>query len=76
MAAIAAGVSMRRYASTLEELPPPEQALSVSKSATSRRFVALSEEQLLQWLSRSLGNASFGCNCPVSMASFSCCFIW
>jgi len=54
MAAIAAGVSMRRYASTLEELPPPEQALSVSKSATSRRFVALSEEQLLQWLSRSL----------------------
>jgi len=27
----------------------------VSKSATSRRFVALSEEQLLQWLSRSLG---------------------
>ena len=55
MAAIAAGVSMRRYASTLEELPPPEQALSVSKSATSRRFVALSEEQLLQWLSGPLG---------------------
>ena len=54
MAAIAAGVSMRRYASTLEELPPPEKALSVSKSATSRRFVALSEEQLAQWLSRSL----------------------
>ena len=46
MAAIAAGVSMRRYASTLEELPPPEKALSVSKSAASRRFVALSEEQL------------------------------
>ena len=56
MAAIAAGVSMRRYASTLEELPPPEKALSVSKSATSRRFVALSEEQLLQWLSRRLDN--------------------
>jgi transposase-like protein len=54
MAAIAAGVSMRRYASTLEELPPPEAALSVSKSATSRRFVALSEDQLAQWLSRSL----------------------
>jgi putative transposase len=54
MAAIAAGVSMRRYASTQEELPPPEQALSVSKSATSRRFVALSAEQLLQWLSCSL----------------------
>ena len=55
MAAIAAGVSMRRYASTLEKLPPPEQALSVSKSATSRRFVALSEEQLLHWLSGPLG---------------------
>jgi len=54
MAAIAAGVSMRRYASTLQELPPPETALSVSKSATSRRFVALSEEQLAQWLSSSL----------------------
>lgn len=54
MAAIAAGVSMRRYATTLEELPPPQKALSVSKSATSRRFVALSEEQLAQWLSCSL----------------------
>ena len=57
MAAIAAGVSMRRYASTLEELPPPEKALSVSKSAISRRFVALSQEQLAQWLSRSLQDA-------------------
>ena len=53
MAAIAAGVSMRRYAGTLDELPAPEQALSASKSATSRRFVALSQEQLAQWLSRS-----------------------
>lgn len=54
MAAIAAGVSMRRYASTLQELPRPAKALSVSKRATSRRFVASSEEQLAQWLSRSL----------------------
>jgi transposase-like protein len=54
MAAIAAGVSMRRYGSTLEELPPPETARSVSKSATSRRFVALSAEQLRQWLSAPL----------------------
>lgn len=54
VAAIAAGASMRRYASTLEALPPPEQARSVSKSATSRRFVALSAEQLVQWLSRSI----------------------
>jgi len=55
MAAIAAGVSMRRYRQTLEPLPPSEPALSTSKSATSRRFVALSEQQLAQWLSRPLG---------------------
>ena len=54
LAAIAAGVSTRRYAGTLDELPAPEQALSVSKSAVSRRFVALSQEQLAQWLARSL----------------------
>jgi transposase-like protein len=54
LAAIAAGVSTRRYAGTLDELPPPEAPLSVSKSAVSRRFVALSQEQLGQWLSRSL----------------------
>ena len=54
LAAIAAGVSTRRYASTLDKLPPPEEPLSVSKSAVSRRFVALSQEQLNQWLSRSL----------------------
>ena len=55
MAAIAAGVSTRRYAGTLDELPPPEEALSVSKSAVSRRFVSLSQEQLDEWLSRPLG---------------------
>jgi transposase-like protein len=54
LAAIAAGVSTRRYAGTLDKLPPPEEALSVSKSAVSRRFVALSQEQLNEWLSRPL----------------------
>jgi putative transposase len=54
LAAIAAGVSTRRYAGTPDELPPPEAALSVSKSAVSRRFVSLSQQQLAQWLSRSL----------------------
>jgi putative transposase len=56
MAAIAAGVSMRRYGSTLEPLPASEKSLSTSKSATSRRFVALSEHQLSEWLSRPLGD--------------------
>ena len=54
LAAVAAGVSTRRYAGTLDELPLPEEALSVSESAVSRRFVALSQEQLHQRLSRSL----------------------
>ena len=56
MHAIAAGVSTRRYAGTLDQLPPPEAARSASKSAVSRRFVALSQEQLQQWLSRSLSD--------------------
>ena len=54
MHAIAAGVSTRRYAGTLDALPPPESARSVSSSAVSRRFVALSREQLNEWLSCSL----------------------
>jgi putative transposase len=54
MASIAAGVSTRRYAGTLDALPPPELALCTSKSAVSRRFVALSQEQLDHWLSRRL----------------------
>jgi putative transposase len=54
MASIAAGVSTRRYAGTLDELPEPEQSLSVSKSAVSRRWVALSQAQLHEWLSCSL----------------------
>jgi len=52
LAAIAAGVSTRRYRSTLDPLPLTEVQSSVSRSAVSRRFVALSAEQLGQWLSR------------------------
>jgi hypothetical protein len=54
MAAIAAGVSMRRYRQTLQPLPETEQARSTSRSAMSRRYVAFSAQQLAQWLSRSL----------------------
>lgn len=54
LSAIAAGVSTRRYAGTLDELPPPEQALSTSRSTVSRRFIALSQEQLDAWLHRPL----------------------
>ena len=54
MHAIAAGESTRRYAGALDELPAPDEPLSVSKSAASRRFVALSQAQLNEWLNRSL----------------------
>jgi putative transposase len=52
---IAAGVSTRRYEATLDKLPEPdEQPRSASKSAVSRRWVALSQAQLHEWLSCSL----------------------
>ena len=55
MAAIAAGVSTRRYASTQEPVPATHKPRSASKSAVSRRFVQLSQEQLAQWLARPIG---------------------
>lgn len=55
MAAIAAGVSTRRYASTVDALPAGEHSSSTSSSAVSRRFVALSQQQLDDWLHRKLG---------------------
>lgn len=56
MAAIAAGVSTRRYASTQEPVPAAHRPRAASKSAVSRRFVQLSQEQLAQWLARPLGD--------------------
>ena len=46
LAAIAAGVSTRRYEGTLDRLPAGELHGSVSRSSVSRRFVALSAAQL------------------------------
>lgn len=54
MAAIAAGVSTRRYRSTVDALPPGQESSATSSSAVSRRFVALSQQQLDEWLSRRL----------------------
>jgi len=53
--AIGVGVSTRDYARSLEELPAGETQRAVSKSAVSRRFVALSKRQLGEWLSRPVG---------------------
>jgi transposase-like protein len=63
MHAVAAGVSTRRYRTTVDELPADEQSSSTSKSAVSRRFVALSTEQMHEWLSRRLD----GLDLPVVM---------
>ena len=54
VASLAAGVSTRRYAGTLDKLPEPDEPLSVSKSSVSRRWVALSQAQLHEWLSGSI----------------------
>ena len=54
LAAIAAGVSTRRYRTTLDSLPVSDAQCSVSRSAVSRRFVALSAARLGEWLARDL----------------------
>jgi putative transposase len=54
MASMAAGVSTRRYAGTLDALPGGERSSATSKSAVSRRWVALTQAQLQEWLSCSL----------------------
>ena len=54
MAAMAAGVSTRRYASTQEPVAAAHHPSAASKSAVSRRFVQLSQEQLAQWLARAM----------------------
>jgi transposase-like protein len=54
LAAIAAGVSTRRYAATQEPVPAAHRPSAASKSAVSRRFVQLSQEQLKDWLGRRL----------------------
>lgn len=52
--AIAAGVSSRKYSRTLDRLPEGVNEGSVSKSSVSRRFVALTEKSMRQWMSRRL----------------------
>lgn len=51
---MAAGVSTRRYAGTLDPMPAQRKEHSTSRSAVSRRFVALTQKQLAEWLSQPL----------------------
>ena len=55
LAAVAAGVSTRRYAGTLDPVPAEVTERATSSSAVSRRFVALSTKRLQAFLSRPLG---------------------
>lgn len=48
------GVATRRYARSLEPLPPTVQSRGTSKSAVSRRFVAQTAAQLAAWQQASL----------------------
>jgi transposase-like protein len=52
LAAIASGVTMRRYGRCLEPLPPAECERSTSRSSVSRRFVALTQAQLAEAFSK------------------------
>lgn len=49
------GVSTRRYARSLEEVPAGVRTRGTSRSAVSRRFVAATEQQMATWLGRDLG---------------------
>jgi putative transposase len=48
------GVSTRRYARSLEPLPPGVESLAVSRSSVSRRFVARTAQKVEEFLSRPL----------------------
>lgn len=51
---MAIGVATRKYARSLDELPEDIETRGASKSAVSRRFVALTAEKLAQWMARPL----------------------
>ena len=57
--AVVSGVSTRNYARSLESLPQGVEERATSKSAVSRRFVALSQKRLRECLGRSLEEIEF-----------------
>jgi len=54
--AIARGVSTRDYRDVVDQLPAPEVGRAISKSAVSRRFVALSTDRLRELTERPIGD--------------------
>ncbi len=59
MNAVACGISTRKYARSLDTLPDAVRERSTSKSAVSRRYVALTTTQLTTWLTTPLGDRHF-----------------
>jgi putative transposase len=57
--AVACGISTRKYARSLEPLPPEAQERSTSKSSVSRRYVAMTAKQMTTWLTAPLGDRHF-----------------
>ena len=57
--AVACGISTRQYARRLEPLPEEVTERATSKSAVSRRDVALTTTQLTRWLTTPLGDRQF-----------------
>jgi transposase-like protein len=57
LAAVACGISTRKYARSLEPLDIEER--STSKSSVSRRYVAMTTKRMTTWLTTSLGNRHF-----------------
>jgi transposase-like protein len=59
VSAVACGISTRKYARSLEPLPPEVQERSTSKSSVSRRYVAMTAKQMTTWLTASLRDRHF-----------------
>lgn len=57
--AVACGISSRKYARSLERLPEAIEERSTSKSAVSRRYVAMTARQMTTWLTTPLGDRHF-----------------
>ena len=57
--AVACGISTRKYARSLEALPDDIEERSTSKSAVSRRYIAMTAKQLTHWLTTPLGDRHF-----------------
>ncbi len=57
--AVACGVSTRKYARSLDALPAGMEERSTSRSAVSRRYVAMTTKQMTTWLTTPIGHRHF-----------------